>query len=218
MRIHQHVNPLNKKYQVIPPIPSWSEVYAESFLPLHLDLGSASGKFLLQLAQKNKDWNYLGLEIRQPLVERANRWKDDVGLTNLYFFFGHAHIVLQPLLESLPIGVLHMVSINFPDPWFKRRHHKRRLVTPELVEMLASYLQPHGKVFIQTDVKELSMNICDVFINSPHFQIVDAQTQQNPFGIPTERELSVTRLGRYIYRTILERESENSKEINPHNN
>ncbi|MGC8737724.1 MAG: tRNA (guanosine(46)-N7)-methyltransferase TrmB [Candidatus Hydrogenedens sp.] len=218
MRIHQHVNPLNKKYLVVPPMPQWSNVYKEPFLPLHLDLGSASGKFLLQMAQKNRDWNYLGLEIREPLVERANRWKDELRLTNLYFFFGHTHVVLHPLLESLPVGVLHYVSINFPDPWFKRRHHKRRLVTPELVQILAKYLQPEGKVFIQTDVEELSKNICDAFVNSSHFRIVNTPTEQNPFGIPTEREMSVARLGRYIYRTVLERKIEILKEINPNNN
>lgn len=218
MRIHQHVNPLNKKYLVVPPIPQWSEIYAEPFHPLHLDLGSASGRFLLQIAQKNKDWNFLGLEIRQPLVERANYWKDEMGLKNLYFFFGQAHVVLQPLLKSLPIGVLQYVSINFPDPWFKRRHHKRRLVTPELVQTLATYLQPRGKILIQTDVKELSENICNLFTNNPHFQILDAQVKQNPFDIPTEREISVTRLGRYIYRTLLEYKTGISVESHLNNN
>lgn len=218
MRIHQHVNPLSKKYLVVPPMPQWSKVYAEPFLPLHLDLGSGNGQFLLQMAQKNKDWNYLGLEIREPLVERANHWKDEFGLTNIYFFHGQAHIVLRPLLESLPIGVLQFVSINFPDPWFKRRHHKRRLVTPELVQTLATYLPPQGKVFIQTDVEELSKNICSLFSKDSKFQIVDEMLERNPFGIPTERENSVIRLGRNIYRTIFERRTEVPKEKNLNNN
>lgn len=194
------------------------EVYAEPFLPLHLDLGSASGHFLLQMAQKNKDWNYLGLEIREPLVERANQWKDELGLMNLYFFHGQAHIVLQPLLGSLPMGVLQFVSINFPDPWFKRRHHKRRLVTPELVQTLATYLRPHGKVFIQTDVEELSKNICCLFASNPCFQPVDEFASQNPFGIPTERENSVIRLGRFIYRALFERKAETLEERHLNNN
>jgi len=218
LRIHQHVNPLNKKYLVVPTMPQWSKVYAEPFLPLHLDLGSASGRFLLQMAQKNKDWNYLGLEIREPLVERANQWKDELGLANLYFFHGQAHIVLQPLLESLPIGVLQFVSINFPDPWFKRRHHKRRLVTPQLVQTLATYLQPHGKVFIQTDVEELFENICGLFADNTCFQVVDELVEQNPFGILTERENSVIRLGRYIYRSIFERKAEKPCEKRMNNN
>ncbi len=212
LRIHQHVNPLNKKYLVVPPMPKWSEVYAEPFLPLHLDIGSASGRFLIQLAQKNKGWNYLGLEIRQPMVERANHWKNEMGLQNLYFFFGQAHVVLRPLLESLPMGVLQYVTINFPDPWFKRRHQKRRLITPELVQTLATFLQPHGKIFIQTDVKELSEDIKNSFMNNCHFQTVDTPIEQNHFGVPTERENSVIRLGRYIHRILIERKTEVSKE------
>jgi len=199
-------------------MPQWSKVYAEPFLPLHLDLGSASGRFLLQMAQKYKDWNYLGLEIREPLVERANQWKDELGLTNLYFFHGQAHIVLQPLLESLPIGVLQFVSINFPDPWFKRRHHKRRLVTPQLVQTLATYLQPHGKLFIQSDVEELFKNICGLFADNSYFQVVDEWVEQNPFGIPTDRENSVIRLGRFIYRALFERKAEATEEKHLNNN
>ncbi len=199
-------------------MPEWSKVYAKPFNPLHLDLGSASGYFLLQIAQKNNDWNYLGLEIRQALVERANRWKEEKGLHNLFFFAGHANVVLKPLLESLPMGVLQYVSISFPDPWFKRRHQKRRMVTPEFVHILATYLHPYGKVFIQTDIQELHENIFNIFISNPHFKIVDKQVEQNPFGIMTEREISVLRQGRPVYRTIFEGIPEENRMSNLNNN
>lgn len=204
MRIHQHVNPLSNKYLALPPFPNWTEVYAHPFNPLHLDLGCAAGHFLLKMAQKHKDWNFLGLEIRQPLVERANCWKREKGLNNLFFFTGQAHIVLKPLLDSLPINVLQYVSINFPDPWFKRRHHKRRLVNEELVKVLATYLQPGGKVFIQTDVEELLPELKSLFLANPHFSLVQELMENNPFDILTEREVSVIRLGRKIYRVLLQ--------------
>ncbi len=202
----------------MPPLPEWAKVYAEPFLPLHLDVGSAGGHFLLQMAEKSRNWNFLGLEIRQPLVERANRWKDERGLCNLYFFAGHANVVLKPLLESLPIGVLQYVSINFPDPWFKKRHHKRRLVNPEFVQILATYIHPGGKVFVQTDIQELHENIYETFTNNPHFEVEGTQLEQNPFGIMTEREISVLRLGRYVYRTIFIRKSDRLKEDEMSNN
>jgi len=204
LRIHQHVNPLSNKYLALPPLPNWTEVYTHSFNPLHLDLGCAAGHFLIKMAQKQKDWNFLGLEIRQPLVERANLWKNEKGLNNLFFFTGHAHIVLKPLLDSLPINVLQYVSINFPDPWFKRRHHKRRLVNEELVKVLATYLQPSGKVFIQTDVEELLPEVKSLFLAHPHFLLVQELMENNPFGILTEREASVQRLGRKIYRVLFQ--------------
>ena len=204
MRIHQHVNPLNKRYLTLPSIPDWTEVYANPFNPLHLDLGCAAGHFLIKMAQEHKDWNFLGLEIRQALVERANRWKSEKGLNNLFFFTGQADIVLKPLAESLPINVLQYVSINFPDPWFKRRHHKRRIINTELVNTLAAYLQPNGKVFIQTDVEELLPEVKSLFLAHSHFSLVQELMENNPFSIITEREASVLRLGRKVYRVLFQ--------------
>ena len=202
MRIHQHVNPLEKKYLVVPPIPDWNTIYKNLDAPLLLDLGSAAGHFLIKMAQTYPDWNFLGIEIRKPLVDRANRWREEMSLTNLYFFFGQVQIVLRPVLESLPKGILHYVTINFPDPWFKKRHRKRRMVNEELLTTLAEYLQPEGKIFVQTDVEELMLDIKSRFTAVPSLQLYQEGMDSNPFGIPTEREISVQRLGRVVYRAL----------------
>ncbi len=202
MRIHQHVNPLDKKYLIVPPIPNWTEVYKNLNAPLLLDLGSAAGHFLIKMAKTYTDWNFLGIEIRKPLVDRANRWREEMSLTNLYFFFGQVQVVLRPVLESLPHGTLHYVTINFPDPWFKKRHKKRRMVNESLITTLAEFLQPGGKILVQTDVEELMVDIKSRFQSVPILKLSQEGMESNPFGIPTEREISVQRLGRKVHRVL----------------
>ena len=68
VRVRQHVNPLSSKYRKSVSLPSWDQVYANPSLGFHLDLGCARGRFLLEMAQTQVDRNYLGVEIREPLV------------------------------------------------------------------------------------------------------------------------------------------------------
>jgi len=84
-RVRQHVNPLQAQYQQPTPPPHWERVYRRLGQPFHLDIGTGSGRFLLRLAQEQPDWNFLGVEIRQALVERANAWRDELGLDNVIF-------------------------------------------------------------------------------------------------------------------------------------
>ena len=82
--MRQHVNPLSKNYSEIEVIPPLNVIFGNSELPLHLDVGCASGDFLFDLALKNKKWNYLGIEIRQKLVKNANLKLSDTEIQNLY--------------------------------------------------------------------------------------------------------------------------------------
>jgi tRNA (guanine-N7-)-methyltransferase len=82
------------------------------------------------MAQLETNWNFLGLEIREPLVIDANKLRDELGLTNLHYLFCNVNNSAQSLLSSLPNKSLERVTIQFPDPWFKNRHAKRRVVQP----------------------------------------------------------------------------------------
>ncbi|XGW00646.1 MAG: tRNA (guanosine(46)-N7)-methyltransferase TrmB [Leptolyngbya sp. BL-A-14] len=206
MRVREHVNPLSKKYQTPISPPNWSEVYGNPDRPLHLDIGCGKGRFLLQMAQVQPDWNFLGLEIREPLVEQANHWKTELGLTNLHYLFCNANNSLRPLLRSLPAGRLQQVTIQFPDPWFKRKHQKRRVVQPELIEELAHALVSGGTVFIQSDVEEVAVEMRDRLAAHPTFVCKhDDWLDSNPLPIPTERETSTMERGEAVYRAVFAR-------------
>ncbi|MEN9214629.1 MAG: tRNA (guanosine(46)-N7)-methyltransferase TrmB, partial [Gloeomargarita sp. DG_1_6_bins_138] len=152
MRVRQHVNPLSQPFRQPLELPDWRLIYTDPEQPLHLDIGCAKGRFLLTIAHQEPHWNFLGLEIRKPLVEQANHWRIEKGLTNLYFLMAQANYHLSSILASFPPAVLQRVTIQFPDPWFKRKQQKRRVVQPDLVQVIADYLQPGGEVFLQSDV------------------------------------------------------------------
>lgn len=203
VRVRQHVNPLCQKYQAPVIVPDWSTIYTNLQQPLHLDIGCGRGRFLWQFAQLELNWNFLGLEIRQPLVTEANSWRDEQKLTNLHYLFCNANISIEPILASLPEGVLKRVSIQFPDPWFKKRHQKRRVVQPELVNYLAHYLGEGGEVFLQSDVEAVAIEMCDRF--SEHSAFHRSQNDwltENPFSLPTEREISTLERGEPVYRAL----------------
>lgn len=205
VRVHQHVNPLAPYFRFTPKPVEIEKIFANPKWPLHLDIGSARGRYLLKMAQEFPQQNFLGLEIREPLVEEANRLAAERNLTNLHYEFVNAMLYLDRLLEKLPEGILQMVTIQFPDPWYKKKHAKRRMVNRELVETLAAHLIPSGKVLVQTDVEFLAEEMFDLFRQNENF--MEMEISENPFPVKTEREQAVEERNLPIYRVIYERKA-----------
>ena len=153
--MRQHVNPLSRNFDEIERIPSLAEMFDDSKLNLHLDIGCASGEFLFDLALVNKDWNYLGIEIRERLVNSAREKLIEKEIKNLYFLFGNANKILNDPQSEFIVKNIKSISFNFPDPWFKKRHRKRRVIQPEFINTLSDSLQKGSLIFIKTDVKDL---------------------------------------------------------------
>ena len=209
VRVRQHVNPLSQKYRTAIAVPDWSQIYGNVSQPLHLDIGCARGKFLLQMAPLQPDWNFLGVEIRESLVIEANQQRDRLALNNLHFLFGNMNSTPLLFLNSLP-ATLSRVSIQFPDPWFKRRQQKRRAVQPELVATLAELLVPNADVFLQSDVLEVAEDMRQHFDANDNFINLAgagnfADDSIFPEHIPTERESSVISQGLPVYRAYFKR-------------
>ncbi len=207
VRVRQHVNPLSQKYQTAANPIEWKKIYTKLNQPLHLDIGCARGRFIQQMAPLQPNWNFLGLEIRKPLVEEANLTRDELNLTNLHYLFCNANNSLKPLLSTLPNGILQRVSIQFPDPWFKNRHAKRRVVQPELVAELAQYMAPSGIVFLQSDIEFVALEMRARFLENSAFKIqgTGEWLAENPLPVPTEREIATQNKGEPVYRVVFER-------------
>lgn len=207
VRVRQHVNPFNKKYQTPASPLDWENIYAKPNQPLHLDIGCAKGQFLVNIAQIESNWNYLGLEIREPLVVAANKLRSELALTNLHYLFCNVNNSLDSLLSALPPGSLQRVTIQFPDPWFKNRHAKRRVVQPELVTELANYLAVGSVVFLQSDMEFVAVEMRDRFAENPAFQRVGTEEwlTENPLPVPTEREIGTQKKGEPVYRALFVR-------------
>lgn len=210
-RIRQHVNPLSSKFQRGFEIPQWQQIYANINHFLHLDIGSARGNFLLEMAQLYPNINFLGIEIRQPLVIAANQKKEELGLTNLHYIFGSINYSASHLLASLPINSLKYITVQFPDPWFKRKHQKRRVIQPELVNVLVNYLIDDGIVFLQSDIQEVALEMKNRFAQHPLLvrQHSEEWLDKNPFPVATERELYVLKDNLPVYRSLFKKENHN---------
>lgn len=210
-RVRQHVNPLSSKYSSPAKAPNWAEVFANPQLPLHLDIGCAKGDFVREMARQVPGWNFLGLEIREPLVERAllrHERAVQAGVSqNLHFIFCNANNSLKPVLAAYP-GGLERVSIQFPDPWFKKRHQKRRVVQPELVAVLAELMPANGWVWLQSDIEEVCAEMCDRFDESPAFVREGTNwLTESPFPAKTDRERVGIEKGLPVYRAKYVRSS-----------
>lgn len=207
-RIRQHVNPLSRKFQRSIEIPQWQQIYANPNHFLHLDIGCARGKFLLEMAQIAPNTNFLGIEIRQTLVIAANSEKEQLGLTNLHYLFGNINYSASQLLASLPVNSLKYITVQFPDPWFKRKHQKRRVIQPELVDLLVDYLIDSGTVFLQSDIQEVAVEMRNRFALHPGLVQQHSETwlDKNPFPIATERELYVLKDNLPVYRVLFKKE------------
>ena len=174
------------------------KIFADSRLPLHLDIGSARGRFLLKMAEIFPEKNFLGVEIREPLVEEANRLAQEKNRTNLYYEFNNATYSLDLLLEKLPADILQTVTIQFPDPWYKKKHAKRRMVNENLVETVVGHLKNLGEIFIQTDVDFLADEMFEIFRANKSLR--EVELTENPFSVKTEREMAVEERELPIYR------------------
>ena len=209
IRIRQHVNPLARKFQEPIATPNWQDILRNPRQDLHLDIGCARGGFLLEMAQQHPNTNFIGIEIRQPLVTAANLVRDELGLTNLHYLFGNMNSSAKVLLQSLPNNTLKTISVQFPDPWFKKRHNKRRVVQNELVQILINYLVEGGQVFLQSDIQEVAEEMRDRFAANPLLIQQHSTTwlSVNPLKVATERELYVLEQNLPVYRVLFGKSS-----------
>lgn len=204
VRVHQHVNPLAPFYRQAPKPVDLAAVFTKPDQPLHLDIGCARGRFILRMAAAEPHWNFLGVEIREPLVEEANRVAAESEASNVHYAFCNAMLWLDRLIEDLPHGVVQMVTIQFPDPWFKKKHAKRRMVNTELVDTVVGKLGHGGKIFIQTDIEFLAEEMHARFKEDKRLK--ERKCVDNPFVVKTERELAVESKGLAVYRSLFQKQ------------
>ncbi|KAK2078391.1 hypothetical protein QBZ16_003231 [Prototheca wickerhamii] len=158
-RGRQHVNPLKLDLMSPPGPMDWPLLFSNPHLPLVVDVGSGYGRFCLAMAKVEEEGgvphNYLGIEIRDAAVDRANEWASALGLAGrVRFLLANATLFLDQILDSYPAPI-DLITIQYPDPQFKRRHRKRRIVQPSLVDAAARRLAPGGRVLLQSDVLEV---------------------------------------------------------------
>ncbi len=207
--MRQHVNPLSRFFQLPLQLPQPNELFEHPLQPIHLDIGCARARCLLGLAERTPNWNHLGVEIRRPLVVSADRDALASGLGNVRVLFCNANISLEGWMAALPPDRLQRVSIQFPDPWFKRRHRKRRVLQPALLLAIAAALQPGRDFFVQSDVLEVITPMVSLTELCGCFSRPEGDARpwrvDNPLPVPTEREIYASERQLPVYRVLYRR-------------
>jgi tRNA (guanine-N7-)-methyltransferase len=215
----------------------WDTVFSEPTLPLHIDVGCAKGGCIERLSRRphRLRWNHLGLEIRADLLQEKSKASN----SNLHFIACNFLASAVELLQTLPVGVVRLISIQFPDPWRREKHLKRLIIQPSLVDALAKFSTRGAAVYFSSDCEQISLRMKDQFDISPYFEpfanlnsfvtlgafldpLVDsdryitadlndgAWLMYNPLSEPSERELVCETHWRRVWRCIFVR---NGKEF-----
>jgi tRNA (guanine-N7-)-methyltransferase len=132
--------------------------------PTTVEIGFGMGHATAGIAQLQADKNFIGIEVHTPGVGSLLKMIDERGLTNLRIV---QHDAVEVLTHMIPDNSLAGVHIFFPDPWPKKRHHKRRLVQPAWVKQLVCKLQPNGYIHLATDWQDYAEHMLEVLRAEP---------------------------------------------------
>ncbi len=180
----------------------WEELFG-SPMPVDVEIGSGKGRFLLELARAHPDRGFLGVEraakYHRMVCERAAKR----GLANVRQLRTTAEDLLFRLLPPASVATLYVL---FPDPWPKKRHHKRRLMRPDVVEAMGRALVPGGRLLVKTDHPDYAEVIAEVLGGAEGLEAIPAEPVFE--GLPlTGFETKYIREGRPITAFALRKPS-----------
>jgi tRNA (guanine-N7-)-methyltransferase len=151
--------------------------------PLEVELGCGDASFLVELAQRHPERNFIGVERLLGRISKLDRKGRRAGLANLRGVRIESTYFLQYLLPPRSAAAIH---IYFPDPWPKKRHHKNRLISPGFPALAANALVPGGKIFLRTDDAPYFLQMNEVFAADTRFQKIE--TPNDLAGLLTDFE------------------------------
>jgi tRNA (guanine-N7-)-methyltransferase len=185
------------KYEVFPTDLCQPLVFCEIFendLPIELDLGSGSGKFLVDAGARFPNRNFLGIERLLGRVRKARRKAHRLNLANVRVIRLEIDYAVRYLLFPSSVNRFHL---SFPDPWPKRRHHNRRLVNEDFLRAIANALTSNGELWVRTDhieyfhhIEKMVASVNGVFTQIPwedEYPPTDFETEFMAQNLPIYR-------------------------------
>lgn len=199
-RVRHHVNPLKMEFLQMapPPLPLPPG-------PVEVELGCADARFLFERARQHPETSLVGIEIRQEWVRRVNERARAQGVPNLAAVHANINQHLRALFRP---GQVDRFFLNFPDPWFKRAQHKRRVLDLTLAEELHELLRPGGELLFQSDVFDVALSALEVLERTGGLINTCGEwsfCRENPYGARSLREVRAEERGLRIWRLLFRR-------------
>lgn len=135
--------------------------------PLVLEIGFGMGQSLAEMASKEPDKDFIGIEVHTPGVAKLMMLCQEKQLSNVRVYEYDAIDVLE---NAIPLASVDRFQLYFPDPWHKKRHHKRRIVKPEFIETMAKHIKPNGLMHFATDWENYAEHMMEVVSASDQFE------------------------------------------------
>jgi tRNA (guanine-N7-)-methyltransferase len=180
----------------------WSTHFGRN-APRILEIGFGMGHATAQIAAARPGEDFIGVEVHPPGVGALLQRIEEQSLNNLRILQHDAVEVLQHMVAPASLAGVH---IYFPDPWHKKRHHKRRLIQPPLVALLASRLSPGAYLHCATDWQPYAEQMLEVLSESPELRnTVDAYAPRPDWRPPTKFENRGLQLGHGVWDLIFTR-------------
>ena len=169
-----------------------------------VELGCADGQFAFELTGARPDTFVVGLDIREGLIARAQQQARETGLANLAFAYVNLSVDIDRVFGPASVDRFHIL---FPDPWFKAKHRKRRVIEPWLLGVLCRQLRPGGELHFASDVFELALQAMSE-IEDPGNDALGLRNRLepwafwrgNPFLAQSRREAGTLRRGQRVWR------------------
>jgi tRNA (guanine-N7-)-methyltransferase len=164
-----------------------------------VEIGFGNGENLLRLAREHPERDYLGIEVHRPGVGRLLLALEEHALTNVRII---CHDAVEVLARLVAPQALQEVLILFPDPWPKKRHHKRRLIQRAFVELAASRLSTGGVLRLATDWEPYALEMLEVLAATPGLENLATDSRfvpRPPARVPTRFEMRGVRLGHEVW-------------------
>jgi tRNA (guanine-N7-)-methyltransferase len=174
-------------------------------VPTVLEIGFGMGETTATIAAAHPEINYLGIEVHTPGVGSLLKLVAEGNLTNVRVI---QHDAVEVVRDMIAPGALAGIHVFFPDPWPKKRHHKRRLIKPDFVALLASRLAPGGYFHCATDWEEYALQMLDVLGGEPLLENTATGFAPRPEYRPlTKFEQRGLRLGHGVWDVVFRRKA-----------